>query len=394
MRLKLAIVATHPIQYYAPWFSFLARETGLDVKVFYLWDFGVASRVDRGFQVPVLWDIPLLEGHDHEFVRNRSVNPGTDSYLGLWNPELPARLRGWRPDAVLVTAYNFATIGNLLVRWGADDAPLVFRGDSHRLVPRNGPLESLRRSVIAAVLRRFRAFLYVGSANLEYFALHGVGPERLFFSPHAVDNERFAATRAAAQAEAPAWRRSLGIPEGCRVVLFAGKFEEKKRPLDLLRAFIGAGLERTVLLFVGSGPQETALRAAAAGREDVYFAPFRNQSQMPLTYAAGDVFVLPSFGPAETWGLAVNEAMCMGLPAIVSDHVGCARDLVLPGVTGLVFPAGDVAALRDALRATFADPARLRSWGERAGVHIRSFGYGEATAGLRAALDYVNPAAA
>ena len=108
---------------------------------------------------------------------------------------------------------------------------------------------------------------------------------------------------------------------------------------------------------------------------------------MPQTYAVADVFVLPSF--SETWGLAVNEAMCMSRGAIVSDHVGCARDLVIPGKTGLTFPAGDVLALSQALRAAFQDPVRLKSWGDRAAEHIRSYSYEHATAGLLDALRYL-----
>lgn len=386
---RLAVIATHPIQYFAPWFAYLALRSGLDLRVFYLCDVGVAGHLDRGFQVPVTWDVPLLKGYAHEFVPNRSTSPGTGGYFGLWNPDLPARLRAWRPDAVLLTAYNYASIGNLLLRWGRSEAPLIFRGDSHRLVPQPGPREAAKRRIIARIFRRFAAALYVGSANRDYFRLHGVPEKHLFHSPHAVDGDRFLAARGAAEAEAQAWKRSLGIPEGHRVVLFAGKFEEKKRPLDLLRAFGDARLERASLLYVGSGHQERELRAAAAGNPDVFFSPFRNQSLMPGTYAACDVFVLPSCGPNETWGLAVNEAMCMGRAVIVSDHVGCARDLVIPEKSGLVFAAGDVVSLRDALRKALADPSRLKAWGERASAHVRSFNYEHAAAGLLAALRYL-----
>ena len=121
MALKLAIVATHPIQYYAPWFSQLARQAELAVKVFYLSNFGVSGRLDRAFRAPVRWDIPLLEGYEHEFVPNLSPRPGTDGYFGLWNPELLSRLRAWGPDAALLTAYNFASIGYLLARSAAGD---------------------------------------------------------------------------------------------------------------------------------------------------------------------------------------------------------------------------------------------------------------------------------
>jgi len=388
-RAKLAVIATHPIQYLAPWFAHLQCREALQVKVFYLWNPGAEARVDCGFGVPVRWDIPLLEGYDYEFIANRSPRPGTGQFLGLWNPSLLARVREFRPDAVLLTAYKYASIPAFLARWRMREAPLLFRGDSHRLVPRKGILSEMKRVLLARQFRRFAACLYVGAANRKYFQLHGVPDARLFHSPHAVDNERFFCSPDAAEAEGRQWKRSLGIPEESRVILFAGKFEQKKRPLDLLQAFRAAGLPRAALLFVGSGPLDAELRAAAEGMPDVFFAPFQNQSSMPRTYAAGDLFVLPSFGPSETWGLAVNEAMCMGRPVIVSTHVGCAQDLVIPRSTGLTFEAGNVGALAAALKESFADPERLREWGANGRRRIEGFDFRHASRGLLKALAQV-----
>jgi|CXWL01.1.fsa_nt_gi glycosyltransferase involved in cell wall biosynthesis len=386
-RAKLAIVATHPIQYYAPWFAYLADCLDLDLRVFYLWDFGVVARQDPGFGVAVAWDVPLLEGYSHEFVQNLSPRPGTNGFFGLWNPGLRDRLLQFGAQAVLLTTYNCASVAHLLLRWMGRSEPLLFRGDSHRLVPRSGFGAEAKRRIVAAVFRRFAAALYVGAANRAYFRLHGTPAEKLFYSPHAVDNQRFFSARQAAEADARAWRASLGIPEHSRVILFAGKLDQNKRPLDLLRAFQRAHPDRSALLFVGDGPLQPELRAAAAGVPSVFFAPFQNQSSMPRVHAAANVLVLPS--ESETWGLVVNEAMCLGRPAIVSSHVGCAHELVLPNETGLVFPAGDVVALGEAIRTALDDEARLRSWGENAARRVREFGYRQATDGLVAALQSV-----
>jgi glycosyltransferase involved in cell wall biosynthesis len=76
---------------------------------------------------------------------------------------------------------------------------------------------------------------------------------------------------------------------------------------------------------------------------------FVNQSELPAVYASADLLVLPSDGQ-ETWGLVVNEAMACGIPAVVSDAVGCGPDLIDPGRTGATFPFGDTAALTSAIR--------------------------------------------
>jgi glycosyltransferase involved in cell wall biosynthesis len=417
--MRLAIITSHPIQYCAPWFRFLAgeRESGessvergvkregsplsplfSSLKVFFLWD--GAGKMDRGFGVPVKWDLPLLDGYDYEFVPNMSSHPGPSRVSGLNNPSLGARITAFRPDAVLVFGYNYLAHYRFLISGLAKGVPLLFRGDSHRLLQmRNGECgvgsggwrELLRRRWIAAVFRRFAGFLYVGQANHDYFRYHGVEEKRLFFAPHCVDNKRFYAEMEAAGKAAAEWRRELAIPAQHRVVLFAGKLEPKKRPGDLLEAFRQANMPEITLVFVGSGVLEPVLRRQSNGCANIRFAPFQNQTLMPRTYMLGDLFVLPSFGSGETWGLAINEAMCMGRPVIVSDHVGCAKDLVQPGRNGLVFPAGNVPALAAALQDALAEPPRLIAWGQQSRKIIKDYSYEQATKGLLSALEFVVP---
>ncbi len=391
---RLAIVTSHPVQYYAPWFRFLAGTGWYDLKVFYLWDGGVRAQHDPGFGLAVRWDVPLLDGYAHEFVPNTSAQPGTAHFSGLQNPTLPTRLAAFDPRAALLVGYNYQSFLRLIfARWPwRPRCPLIFRGDSHRLFPRpDRPRERLRRALIAAVYRRFAAVLYVGHANREYFRWHGVPDERLFFSPHAVDNDRFAACADETRREAAAWRASLGISPKDTLIMFAGKFEDKKRPLDLLSAFGKLGVENAALVFVGAGHLEGSLRARAAAMPNVYLAPFQNQSQMPRTYAAADLFVLPSHGHGETWGLAINEALCLGRPVIVSDHVGCAVDLVEPGRNGLVFPAGNVDALTAALRDALSDRDRLVHWGEEGRQIVTRHSYAQTSRGLLEATAALDP---
>jgi glycosyltransferase involved in cell wall biosynthesis len=378
--LSLAVVSTHPIQYYAPLFRRLAETPGLAVRVFYLWDFGAVERHDPGFGQALRWDIDLLEGYDHEFVPNRAREPGTHHFRGIDNPTLPARVAAFRPDAVLLVGYNYPSFLRLLFSPRLVRCRFLLRGDSHRLVPRHGPKAAVGRALLAALLKRFAGFLYVGAANRRYYLQHGVPERKLFFAPHAVDNDRFTAARAAAEREARAWRRELGIGDGQRVVLFAGKFEPVKRTLDLLEAFSVAAPADAVLLLVGSGPLEGELRRRAAGRPGVRFAPFQNQSLMPRTLAAADVVALPS--ASETWGLVVNEAQCLGRPVLVSDRVGCAEDLVEPGANGWVFPAGDVGALAEALRQALAPGVDLRKMGERGREVVSRYHYRQTAAGV------------
>ncbi len=385
---RLALVSSHPTQYYAPWFAYLAQHLRAAIHVFYLWDFGVAPRHDPGFDQVLRWDIDLLGGYAHRFVSNHSADPGTHHFFGLRNPALAAEVEAWQPDAALVFGYRSWSHLRLFASRALRRVPLLFRGDSHLLAEPSRP-RPLKHTALTLLFRRFTAFLPVGRANTAYFERYGVPKHRLFFTPHAVDNARFSA--AGNEKAGRAWRRDLGLAEADRLILFAGKFERKKRPDLLIRAFRSLAPERATLLLVGSGTMEPELRRLAEGNGRIRFLPFQNQSVMPRVHAGADLLVLPSEGAGETWGLVVNEAQCAGRAVLVSDQVGCHPDLVRLGKTGLVFRAGSEAALRGALADALSNDVRLRAWGAAGRTLIDTYSYAAATAGLQRALDFAVP---
>jgi glycosyltransferase involved in cell wall biosynthesis len=137
--------------------------------------------------------------------------------------------------------------------------------------------------------------------------------------------------------------------------------------MDLLEAFARANIPDSYLVFAGDGPERSNLegRATELGlAERVRFLGFLNQSQLPATYCAADLVVLPS--KFEPFGLVVNEAMLCGLPVAISDRVGARFDLVRPNENGYVFPVGDVEALVGILKEILPDTARRASMGAAA----------------------------
>lgn len=387
---RLAIILSHPVQYYSPWFRWLRRHTALEFRVFYLWNFGVTAQPDPQFGTTFEWDVDLLSGYDSEFVPNAAAAPGTHHFRGLDNPLLCPRLAAWQPAAVLLFGYNW--LSHQRVIWWARrrGVPLLFRGDSHLLGRARLPL--LRRVLLTLLYRQFAAVTYVGAANHDYFRTLGVRESRLYFAPHAVDDTRFNPDLEPTRQAAAALRHEWGLT-GKRVVLFAGKFHERKQPGELLQAFLQTATPEDALVFVGDGPEKKHLLDLAATRPgiQVLFLPFANQTEMPARYLLADIFALPSRGSYETWGLAVNEAMHLGVPCLVSDLVGCQRDLVRPGETGWVFPAADPTALADALHEALRTPPKeLARFSRNARNVIKGYTYEQTTAGLLQALASLN----
>src|SRR5262249_51225936 len=135
-----------------------------------------------------------------------------------------------------------------------------------------------------------------------------------------------------------------------------------------------ANVLNSVLIFAGEGPLRSELEAetSALGISDrVRFLGFVNQSQLPAVYTAADLFVLPS--DYDACPVVVCEAMICGLPVLLSDRVRGRFDLVLPDITGDIFPCADIAALAAALRKMLGDRAQLAALGENAREKMTTF---------------------
>jgi glycosyltransferase involved in cell wall biosynthesis len=383
--MKVALIATHPIQYQVPWFQALARQPGITFKVYY------ALMPDRaqqgvGFNVPFAWDIPMLAGYDWEGLPNAARRPEIKGFFASNTPSIRAVLARDGPGVVILTGWHALPMLQALRACMALKIPRIVRGESNAMRARPPWVRVLHRMLIS----RYDAFLAIGKANRDFYLGCGVDPGRIFPCRYFVDNRRIRSQFEAAAASRAALRAKWRIPETSFCFLFVGKLERKKRILDLLRALRAATRSRSDLhlLVVGAGELENEARSLAAeGGLAVSFAGFLNQTELTQAYAAGDCLVLPSdYG--ETWGLVVNEAMVCGLPAIVSDRVGCGPDLVEDGVTGAVFPFGDVEALARHLCEMASDRARARALGLRAADRIKGYSVEEAVAGTMQAIEF------
>ena len=335
---KLAIITTHPIQYHAPWFSLLAATAKVDLKVFYTWSQTEYGVVDRTFGQVIHWDIPLLNGYRYEFIKNIAKDPGSHHKGGIDCPGLIKKIEEFRPDIVFVFGWNFKSHFQVM-KYFKGKIPVWFRGDSTLLGEKVGLKRYFRRLSLRYVYSHIDKAFYVGSENKRYYMAHGVKGEQLVFAPHAVDNDRFYDSgEKDYERSAKIWRTELGLKENDLVVLFAGKFDENKRPDLLIRSIKAANMVRhnpLKLVLVGSGPKEEYLKNLAGKDDHIQFVAFQNQTRMPLVYRLGNMLCLPS--KLETWGLAVNEAMASGRGVIVSDQVGCRVDLIKLNENGSIF---------------------------------------------------------
>ncbi|MFV9504997.1 MAG: glycosyltransferase family 4 protein, partial [Oscillochloridaceae bacterium umkhey_bin13] len=325
---RVGLVVTHPIQYYAPWYRALAQL--IDLEVLFCHDQRSTDHARSEFGIAFDWDVPLLEGYRYRFLTNRAKQPDVSHFAGCDTPELPTLIQQRQYDAVIVQGWYVKSYWQAISACWRMGIPVLVRGDSHLSTPRTPAKRLTKALAYRAFIPRFAAYLYVGKRNRDYYLHYGANPKRLVFAPHAVDNQRFAHEAARLKSQRAALRAQWGLPADGMVALFVGKLVARKAPHDFILALALAGRHNQHIcgLIVGEGPQRAELEAAALNSGvTIRFTGFLNQSQITQAYVAADLLVLPSDG-SETWGLVVNEAMACGLPALVSDQVGCAPDLI------------------------------------------------------------------
>lgn len=374
---RVAIFATHPIQYQTPIWRKLAALHDLEVKVFYGTDMSVRGYKDEGFGVAVTWDTPLLEGYESCFL---STDPSIQA-INFRRPNakgLKPLLREFQPDVGLMVAYrNCFHLG----AWRAlrsMGVPIVMRHEATDVAhARSGAKARVRDALLRAFYAGIDHFAYIGTEARKHLRRLGVGDNRLHRAPYCVDSDFVADQVDAWLPQRAALREAMGMREGDCAFVFSGKLIDKKDPLLIAGALehlaasgnpaASEALGRIHVIVAGDG----ALRAELAKRLEAviggraHLLGFLNQGEMGRAYAAADALILASKrGSGETWGLVVNEAMQWGLPAFVSDGVGSAADLIEAGITGHCFQTGDAASLakhlQDYTRLSAAERGKMR----------------------------------
>ncbi len=381
----LGILASHPVQYQAPWFRTLAQQ--VDLEVFFAHRQTPKGQADGGFGIAFDWDIDLLSGYKHRFLNNVSRRPGTGHFFGCDNPEIRQIIRWGRASGVPSSLHSpisdlqskkrfdaFIVSGwQLKCYWQAVRAcrrarvPVLVRGDSQLGTPRS-PLKRIAKEILyRLLLRQFDGFLVVGQRNREYLKHYGVKDQRMFFAPHFVDNEWFA--KEAAKVRGP-WsvvrgrgstaggqstglqdyrttgpqdqrtkiRIQWGIPGDAFCVLFCGKFIPKKRPLDLVAAaqLLTAEnaknskdtIKRPIhLLFAGSGELGNQLRGSCRVVFDEEAAVDQSARLYDFSISASQNVSISSLLPSATFAGFLNQSE-------ISKAYVAADCLVLPSDGG------------------------------------------------------------
>jgi hypothetical protein len=228
----LIILTSHPIQYQAPLWRALAQDGRVPFEVWFMCDHAVKESHDVEFGNRFAWDIDVLEGYPHRFLKNPgNVHPASFWKCRIHEP-LQTLLKERGASALWIQGWQVFGYWQAAAAARRAGVDLWLRGESNDLAPppRSLPKRFMKQLMLKWLFRRVKTFFYIGQANCRFYKKYGVQDAQLLSAPYAVDNERFQQQAQSLAPQRSEIRRKWGIPEESFCVLFCGKFVPKKRP--------------------------------------------------------------------------------------------------------------------------------------------------------------------
>ena len=200
------------------------------------------------------------------------------------------------------------------------------------------------------------------SGTREQLISQGIAPERLKPLPRWVDTEVYSPVK-----RNPSFWKSRGAGLGRTVLLYVGRVSREKGLEMLVTAFkeLVSNGSAVALAIIGDGPYREEMETALSGYPAL-FTGYLEGEPLQHGYASADLFVFPS--ATDTFGNVVLEAQASGLPVIVSNEGGPC-ELMIDGETGIVFSAGSAASLAAAIGSLVSN----REWSSRMATNARNF---------------------
>jgi glycosyltransferase involved in cell wall biosynthesis len=340
---KITFLYTHPIQYFAPLHKQINLENFCKSEVLYC-ENTTNGYFDYEFKKSIKWDIPLLEGYNSFFLK-KSIFSQNSGFFKHVNFSIYKFLNKKNTDILFVHGWSYFTAIYSIIVARLFGIEVWLRGESPycQEINKSKTNRYFKKIIFKYFLfKLINKFVYIGEENKKFYKQYNINDDNLIFFPYCVDNLKL--IKNTVNLTKQKCKLQLNIVPEKFTILFSGKLIDKKKPQDLLQAFHKSGLcNFSDLIFIGDGNLSNSLKSYVEENKvnNVHFYGFINQSEIGQFYKAADLFVLPS-GNGETWGLVVNEAMLFSLPIIVSDRVGCAKDLVKHNENGFIYKYGNV----------------------------------------------------
>jgi glycosyltransferase involved in cell wall biosynthesis len=342
-RLRIAVVISHPIQHFCPQYVNFAKNSDIQLKVFFASTLGLKKYLDNNFKEEISWSNLHLDKFDHVFLNGDQLllpNNNLDA------PSLARELKDFQPDLLFTYGY-FQKLQRRAKRWAIKNKiKTAYISDGELLHKRRFGKELLKDIYLTHYFSKINYFLTLGNANKEYYKKYQVNEEKFLRMHHPIDFCRYQKSYLQKETLRNDLRERYHIDEKEITLCVVGKLVKWKNQdhiIDAMKILEKEGINLT-LFILGSGEMKEYLQVKSMDlkKSKVFFPGFVNIEELPSYYAASDIYVHPA--SLEPHSVAVSEAIMMGCPVILSDRCGSYgdEDDVQEEKNGYVFKFGNI----------------------------------------------------
>lgn len=364
-KLRIAIVVSHPIQHFCPQCVSLSKNEDIGLKVFFASALGYKSYVDENFKKEISWSNLNLDQFNHHFLNGDAV---IQADKNLNADSLETELEKFHPHLIFTYGY-FQKLQRRTSRWAfKNKVKLAYISDSESRHKTNAIKEYVKSIFLRRYFSKMDYFLTMGNANEAYYKKNGVPDEKMIRMHYPIDFEVYKNSFDEKATLRKKIRDKYEISEDKIVLSVVGKLVPWKNQGHIIQAMKlleedGIFLN---LFMIGSGEMrdEWEQKANKLKVSKVHFTGFVNIDELPMYYAATDIYVHPA--SLEPHSVAISEAIIMGCPIILSDRCGSygETDDVQVGKNGYVYEFGNIKELAEKIKILSKNKIKRHSFGK------------------------------
>ena len=333
---KIAFASSHPIQYQVPIFKRISKKKNSFYAIFGCEINSSTKMFDKEFKKNITWGKDLQKGFNFiSFNKNYTYLKNIYKIFNF--------LKNKKITIIIVSGWDSNFYKLIIIIAKILKIKIILRCENNLYNEKNLK-KYLKIFVYSILFKLFYKFIAIGKKNIEMYLRCGVDRRKIFLAPYCVDDQFFSGKKILKSKFLPI-KKEINKKKA-KIFLFVGKIINRKGYKDLMKISLMIKnntklYNNSIFLIIGTGDKLNEIKNFMKDNEIINFKflGFKSQKDLVYYYKIADYLLLPSL--YETWGLVVNEAMSVGTPCVVSNNCGCANDLVISGMNGFTYDAGN-----------------------------------------------------
>lgn len=329
------IFAQNYVTYHSSMYSEFFKKSKRKSIVIYEDISGRSNRIEKRWNSKLNWGIDINKGFKSILMKNYSIDPYSAGFFSRINLEIPLVIKKVRPRKVFFQGYSDISSWLILifsVLLGVKS--ITWKGE--RVLKKGEKISWIKKFILKNIFFNYCDVIYYScQGNLKYLKEFEINDEKLLPMNCSVNNQYFSYKYKINLKIKGNLKKKLGIYQDEKVVILVSNFEKRKNIISLLRVIPNFNEKKIKFIIVGDGIYKKNIDFFKKKfRKKIILPGFIDIKKISDYYSISDLFIILSdYDPSPK---TLNEAMNFGLPCIVSDNVGTAKDLIKNGINGYI----------------------------------------------------------